>query len=128
MTERGIQRVKQKQPKRLFFLQKGWKMKLKALSHYNGDTDTRYGDCILLFNNKTAIIYDCGHQNHVEEIKRFLKMNPSITELVVIVSHNDGDHTDGIIELLEYLDYVRFSNVTVYSALYLKHAKKVLDI
>ena len=36
-------------------------MKLKALSHYNGDTDTRFGDCIMISNSTQLIVYDCGH-------------------------------------------------------------------
>ena len=32
-------------------------MKLKALSHYDEDTDTRFGDCILLYNSSTLIVY-----------------------------------------------------------------------
>lgn len=34
-------------------------MKLKALSHYDEDTDTRFGDCILLYDSSTLIVYDC---------------------------------------------------------------------
>ena len=44
-----------------------------------------------------------------------------------MVSHNDGDHTNGVIELLEYL-YNEQYMVTVYSSLYLKSARKVLDV
>jgi len=48
-------------------------MKLKALSHYNGDMDTRFGDCILLHNSTSLIIYDCEHVQHTEEVEKFLK-------------------------------------------------------
>lgn len=103
-------------------------MKLKALSHYNGDKDTRYGDCILLYENVSLIVYDCGHTRHAQEVKDFLNVNSMISQVHIVVSHNDSDHTNGIIELLDYLKNKQHYVVTVYSSLYLKSARKVLDI
>ena len=102
-------------------------MKLKALSYYDGDMDTRYGDCILLFSEDTVIVYDCGHSRHKQEVEEFLKSNTGITAVYIVISHNDSDHTDGIVELLEYL-YDEQYEVTVYSSLYLKSARKVLEV
>lgn len=102
-------------------------MKLKALSHYNGDIDTRFGDCILMYDTASLIVYDCGHSNHADEVECFLRNNTSITKIYIVVSHNDSDHTDGIIELMDYLYEERY-NVTLFTSLYLKSAKKVLDI
>ena len=47
-------------------------MKLKALSKYDGDVDTRYGDCIMLYDDTSLIVYDCGHSRHAEEVEDFL--------------------------------------------------------
>lgn len=102
-------------------------MKLKALSHYDDDKDTRYGDCILLYDNTSLIVYDCGHTRHAEEVENFLEANSLISQVYIVVSHNDSDHTNGVIELLEYL-YNGQHMVTVYSSLYLKSARKVLDV
>lgn len=102
-------------------------MKLKALSHYNRDMDTRFGDCILLYNTSSLIIYDCGHVQHAEEVGRFLRTNSQISQIHIVISHNDSDHTNGVIGLLEYL-YEHQYDVTLYSSLYLKSAKKVLEI
>ena len=102
-------------------------MKLKALSHYDGDTDTRFGDCILLYDATTLIVYDCGHERHAEEVAEFLKNNKSISEVHIVISHNDEDHTKGVITLFDSL-YDEELDVTVYSSLYLKSAKKVLEI
>ena len=102
-------------------------MKLKALSHYAGDTDTRFGDCILLYDATTLIVYDCGNERHAEEVEKFLKNNSLISEVHVVISHNDEDHTKGVITLFDRL-YDEGYDVTVYSSLYLKSAKKVLDI
>lgn len=102
-------------------------MKLKALSHYDDDKDTRYGDCILLYDNTSLIVYDCGHTCHAQEVENFLEANSLISQVYIVVSHNDGDHTNGVIELLQYL-YNEQYMVTVYSSLYLKSARKVLDV
>ena len=102
-------------------------MKLKALSHYDSDKDTRYGDCILLYNNTSLIVYDCGHTRHAQEVENFLEANSLISQVYIVVSHNDSDHTNGVAELLEYL-YNEQYTVTVYSSLYLKSARKVLDV
>lgn len=102
-------------------------MKLKALSYYDGDKDTRFGDCILLYNNNSLIVYDCGHERHEKEIENFLEANSVISCVYIVVSHNDSDHTNGIIKLLEYLDNKGYT-VTVYSSLYLKSARKVLAV
>lgn len=77
-------------------------MKLKALSHYNGDMDTRFGDCILLYDNTSLVVYDCGHDQHAEEIKRFLKNNALISQVHIVISHNDSDHTDDLHQAAEH--------------------------
>lgn len=102
-------------------------MKLKALSHYNGDIDTRFGDCILLYDSTSLVVYDCGHVQHAEEIERFLCKNTSISQVHIVISHNDSDHIDGIESLMEYLHNKEY-DVTVYSSLYLKSARKVLEL
>lgn len=99
-------------------------MKLKALSHYNGDKDTRFGDCIMVSNSTQLIVYDCGHEKHAEKVRDFLRNNNMIQEIHIVVSHNDSDHTDGIIALLDYLSSENYE-VLVYTSLYLKHADKV---
>lgn len=99
-------------------------MKLKALSHYNGDTDTRFGDCIMISNSTQLIVYDCGHDKHAEAVGDFLRNNTSINEVHIVVSHNDSDHTDGIIPLMDYLASEGYKT-TLYTSLYLKHASEV---
>ena len=48
-------------------------MKLKALSHYDNDMDTRFGDCILLYGETALVVYDCGHSLHAQEVESFLE-------------------------------------------------------
>jgi len=57
----------------------------------------------------------------------FLESTPSITQVHIVVSHNDGDHTNGVIGLLECLHNENYT-VTVYSPLYLKSVQEVLDL
>ena len=102
-------------------------MKLKALSYYDGDKDTRFGDCIILHNTTSLIVYDCGHARHVEEVVNFLRSHLTIRTVSIVVSHNDGDHTNGVVDLLDYL-YNNSYMVSLYSSLYLKSARKILNI
>lgn len=99
-------------------------MKLKALSHYNGDKDTRFGDCIMISNSTQLIVYDCGHDKHAEAVGDFLRNNTTVKEVHIVVSHNDSDHTDGIIPLMDYLASEGYET-TLYTSLYLKHASEV---
>ena len=89
--------------------------------------DTRFGDCIMIFDNTSLIVYDCGHQRHAEEVEEYLKKHQTIQEIYIVVSHNDSDHIDGVSNLMEYL-YENNYNVTLYTSLYLKETKKILDI
>ena len=101
-------------------------MRLKALSHYNNDITTRFGDCILLYDSATVVVYDCGHTDHAQRVKSFLAARLVISQVHIVISHNDSDHTSGIVELLDYLHIKRYT-VTVYSSLYLKHTEKILE-
>ena len=104
-------------------------MNLKALSHYDNDLDTKYGDCILLYGNGNLIVFDCGHIKHKESVADFLERNSTIASVSIVVSHNDRDHTDGILPLLDYLYKNRHKyTVCVYSSLYLKDVDAILEI
>ena len=102
-------------------------MKFKAMSHYDGDTDTRFGDCILLYDNTSLIVYDCGHSKHAEAVESFLLSNSLITTVHIVVSHNDSDHTSGVCELLEWLHGRNKYTVSVYTHQYLKYVDIILD-
>lgn len=102
-------------------------MKLKALSHYDGDKDTRYGDCILLYDSTSLVVYDCGHIKHAEATEDFLLANPSINQVHIVVSHNDSDHTNGVCDLLSWLNSKTKYAVSVFTHQYLKHVDTILD-
>lgn len=102
-------------------------MKLNALSNYNGDKDTRFGDCIVLYDNYSMIIYDCGHTKHFEKVKELLYSYTTITNICIIISHNDSDHTSGVVDLLGWLNDFDKYTVQIYSHQYLKHVDEILN-
>lgn len=102
-------------------------MNLTALSHYDNDLTTRFGDCILLHDNNSLTVYDCGHKKHCDAIKEFLESNSTIMQVHVVVSHNDYDHTSGVCELLTWLHKNKKYYVDVYTHQYLKYADTILD-
>lgn len=102
-------------------------MRLIALSNYNNDTDIRFGDCILLVDTQALVVYDCGHEDHADYVGSFLEDNSDITDVHIVVSHNDSDHTDGVCTLLNWLSYKGRYTVTVYTHQYLKHLDEILD-
>lgn len=102
-------------------------MKLKALSHYDNDMDTRFGDCILLYDEASLVVYDCGHSRHAQEVEDFLEKHSAIKVVDVVVSHNDSDHTGGVCELLNWLKDSGKYTVRVFAHQYLKYVDKILD-
>jgi metal-dependent hydrolase (beta-lactamase superfamily II) len=102
-------------------------MKLKVLSHYDNDLNTRFGDCILLNDNTNLVVYDCGHSRHADEAISFLQSKSSISTVRIVVSHNDSDHTVGINELLTWLHIQKKYSVSVYTHQYLKHVDTILN-
>lgn len=102
-------------------------MKLKALSCYDGDKDTRFGDCILIYDNSSLIVYDCGHTRHAAYVESFLRSKSTIVSIYIVASHNDSDHTSGVCELLEWLSMQNSYSVKVYTHQYLKHVDTIID-
>ena len=102
-------------------------MKLRALSHYDGDMDTRFGDCILIYDSSSLIVYDCGHVRHAESVEEFLQKNAAINSIHIVVSHNDSDHTNGVCTLLEWLFWQGKYMVRVYTHQYLKHSVTIFN-
>ncbi len=101
-------------------------MKLKALSHHDGDINTRFGDCILIYDSASLVVYDCGHTEHAEVVEAFLQTNRLITQVHIVVSHNDSDHTNGVCCLLDWLHAQNKYTVSVYTHHYLKHVDTIL--
>jgi len=86
------------------------------------DSETKnYGDCILINTGSQLIIYDCGHERHADEVIKYMSSN-GFSKAKLILSHNDSDHFDGILKLLEEdkLSVIR-------TTLLLKYKDDILD-
>ncbi len=97
-------------------------MILKVLSSKNYENnDKNCGDCIIIDTGEKAIIYDCGCEEHAQEVIKYLDNN-NYEKADVIISHNDADHCDGLKFLI---DNKRVATIT--TVLLLKHIDDILD-
>lgn len=69
-------------------------------SKYYEDNTKDYGDCIVVINNGSALIYDCGSETHAKEAIKLLDEN-NISKADCVLSHNDDDHYDGFPYLID---------------------------
>ena len=83
------------------------------------DTNKNHGDCIVFIDGQTAIIYDCGSEDHAKRAIKLLDDN-DIEKAIVVLSHNDDDHFKGIPYLI---DEGRVEKL--FTILLLKHKKKL---
>lgn len=67
---------------------------------YDNSATTNYGDCILINTGNELIIYDCGHEAHADTVIDYMSKN-GFGKAKLILSHNDSDHFDGILKLLD---------------------------
>ena len=65
---------------------------VKVLSSKNYSTPTHnHGDCIVFIEGITAIIFDCGSEDHAKRAIALLD-DHGIEKATVVLSHNDDDH------------------------------------
>lgn len=67
--------------------------------NYENASTTNYGDCILINTGSELVIYDCGHETHADTVINYMSKN-GFEKAKLILSHNDSDHFDGILKLL----------------------------
>lgn len=67
--------------------------------NYENASTTNYGDCILINTGNELVIYDCGHEAHANAVIDYMSKN-GFDKAKLILSHNDSDHFDGILKLL----------------------------
>lgn len=79
-----------------------------------------YGDCILIDTGYQLVVYDCGCKEHAQRVEEYMTAH-GYDKTIVVLSHNDADHFDGIPYLIEN-DLVS----KVYAQLFLKHKKEIL--
>ena len=86
------------------------------------DPSKNHGDCIVGIDGHTAIIFDCGSEEHAKIVIEILDEH-GIDKATVILSHNDDDHFKGIPYLIKE---GRVSKL--FTILLLKYKKELLDI
>ena len=97
-------------------------MKLKVLSSKDyEEKEKNYGDCSIIYDNINALIYDCGSEKHAMRVKEFLD-EKKIKNVYVILSHNDGDHFQGIQWLRQNVEIKG-----IYTILLLKHVDAIYE-
>lgn len=98
-------------------------MKIKILSSKEyDDKNKNYGDCFIIDNGKKVVVYDCGCEEHAKRVIKYIN-NRGIDKIEVILSHNDSDHFDGILTLINNNKVSK-----VYTVLLLKYKDKLLEI
>ena len=80
------------------------------------------GDCILVDNGLELVIYDCGCIEHAKQVEKYM-MQHDYHKAIIVLSHNDSDHFDGIPYLVEHGIVSK-----VYTLLLLKYKDELLDI
>lgn len=58
------------------------------------------GDCFIINNGTDLVIYDCGCEEHAKRVVKYMEDN-CYEKAIVILSHNDSDHFNGIPYLIE---------------------------
>ena len=90
---------------------------------YSGIESGWYGDCIILLNDKKKkmAVYDCGSVQHAEKVIEIMDAK-GITKVDIILSHNDHDHFNGILKLVEENKAGK-----IFTTLFLKHVDEILE-
>lgn len=95
---------------------------IKILSSKNyEDPSKNHGDCIVGIDGQTAIIFDCGSEEHAKRVINILDAY-GIEKASVILSHNDDDHFKGIPYLIENGRVNK-----LFTILLLKYKKELLE-
>ena len=98
-------------------------MKVIVLSAKNyEDIKENNGDCFIIDNGKEIALFDCGCIEHAKRVIKYMDKR-GIEKCVVVLSHNDDDHFDGIPYLIENEKVSK-----VITILLLKYVDEILDI
>lgn len=96
-------------------------IKILSSKGYTDGDSKNYGDCILINTGSELIIYDCGSEEHANTVINYMDEN-NFETAILILSHNDSDHFDGIPTLL-----AKNKLSKIYTTLLLKYKDDILD-
>lgn len=82
-----------------------------------------FGDCFICDNGNDVIVFDCGSEEHANKVIDYLleHYGPH-KKAIVVLSHNDSDHFDGIPKLIKENKVEK-----VYTILLLKFYEELLE-
>lgn len=90
---------------------------------YKENEEHDFGDCFISDNGSDVVVFDCGSNEHAEKVIKYLEDNYGPDKKAIIVlSHNDSDHFDGIPKLIEENKVEK-----VYTILLLKFYEELLE-
>lgn len=82
-----------------------------------------FGDCFICDNGNDVVVFDCGSEEHANKVIEYLEKNYGIyKKAIVVLSHNDSDHFNGILKLIN-----ENKVESVYTILLLKYYYKLLE-
>lgn len=97
-------------------------MKLRVLSSINYENEEKNcGDCFIIDTGQKVILFDCGCEEHANEVIKYLDKY-GYDKVDVILSHNDADHFNGLNTLI---DKGRVKSIS--TVLLLKHVDDILE-
>lgn len=98
-------------------------MNLTLLSSKGYPPDRQdYGDCILVDNGSSLLVFDCGSEAHAKRVETVMKER-RLETAVGVLSHNDDDHFQGFPYLAE-----RGLLSMLYTPLFLQHLDELLKL
>ena len=90
---------------------------------YKESKEHDFGDCFISDNGNDVVVFDCGSNEHAEKVIEYLEKNYGPDKRAIIVlSHNDSDHFNGIPKLIEENKVEK-----VYTILLLKYYEELLE-
>lgn len=90
---------------------------------YKESKEHDFGDCFISDNGNDVVVFDCGSNEHAEKVIEYLENNYGPDKKAIIVlSHNDSDHFNGIPKLIEENKVEK-----VYTILLLKFYEELLE-
>ena len=90
---------------------------------YKESKEHDFGDCFISDNGNHVVVFDCGSNEHAEKVIEYLENNYGPDKKAIIVlSHNDSDHFNGIPKLIEENKVEK-----VYTILLLKFYEELLE-
>lgn len=90
---------------------------------YKGHEEYDFGDCFIIDNGNDVVVFDCGSDEHAEKVIEYLESNyGSDKKAIIVLSHNDSDHFNGIPKLINENKVEK-----VYTILLLKFYEELLE-